>query len=229
MKKALVLLFLVAFLVPSFAQAALTTIGTASYMGSDYNLIWDDNNNGNSLVWLDYTNGATNWSAQTDWAASLDTALTYNIDAQYSVTWAAGWRLPDTVDGVYSYGTDGTTTGGYNITSSELGHLFYEELGNLGQRDTSGNSQSGYGLSSTGDFDYLVEAWYWSGTEYAANTGDAWGFYTGFGNQQNGSKSVKLLGLAVCNAQVSAVPVPGAIWLLGSCLLGSVGFRRFKK
>ena len=29
------------------AHASLTTIGTATYKGSDYNLIWDDDNNGN--------------------------------------------------------------------------------------------------------------------------------------------------------------------------------------
>jgi hypothetical protein len=28
---------------------------------------------------------------------------------------------------------------------------------------------------------------------------------------------------------VSAVPIPGAVWLLGSCLLGATGFRRFWK
>ena len=62
--------------VAGMANAALTTIGTATYGGSDYNLIWDDDNNGNSVVWLDYTNARTNWSAQNAWAGELDSSLT---------------------------------------------------------------------------------------------------------------------------------------------------------
>lgn len=37
------------------SQATLTTIGTATYFGSEYNLICDDDNNGNSVVSLDYS------------------------------------------------------------------------------------------------------------------------------------------------------------------------------
>lgn len=62
------------------SDATLTTIGTASYddgSGSaNYNLIWDDNNNGNSVVWLDYTNALGYWSDQNAWTAGLDSALT---------------------------------------------------------------------------------------------------------------------------------------------------------
>lgn len=156
----------------SVSQATLLTIGTATYGGSDYNLIWDDNNNGKSVVWLDYSNSQTNWSNQNAWAAGLGSQLTYNIDAAYSITWDdAAWRLPATVDGDYVDGYDGTTTGGYNVTSSEMGHLFYEELGNLGYYDTSGNyPQPQWGLQHSGDFDNLVASSYWSGTEYAGYT-----------------------------------------------------------
>ncbi len=64
MKKVIVLLVLMMMGYSIQAQAELMTIGTAAYGGSDYNLIWDDNNNGNSVVWLDYTNDRTNWGAQ---------------------------------------------------------------------------------------------------------------------------------------------------------------------
>jgi len=33
------------------AKATLTTIGTVTYGGMNYNLIWDDDNNGNSVIW----------------------------------------------------------------------------------------------------------------------------------------------------------------------------------
>lgn len=68
------------------AQADLTTIGTATYddgTGSkNYNLIWDDNNKGNSVIWLDYSNALTNWTAQKAWAAGLDSNLTYNLNSR---------------------------------------------------------------------------------------------------------------------------------------------------
>jgi len=213
------------------ANAALTTIGTATYGGSDYKLIWDDDNNGNSIVWLDYTNGPANWSDQKAWAAGLDAQLTYNIDPAYNVIWddTAAWRLPSAVDGAYSWGYDGTTTVGYNITTSEMGDLYYTELGNLASYDTSGNLQSSCGLNNTGDFEYLLASWYWSGTEYASNPEGAWNFNMDNGDQVPHYKDLSEYGLAVRGGQVSAVPVPGAIWLFGSGLAGMVALGRRRK
>jgi len=71
----------------SVVHAALTTIGTATYKGKNYKLIWDDDNNGNSVIWLDFSNDVLPWQDQMDWAAGLDSDLSYNIDAAYNVTW----------------------------------------------------------------------------------------------------------------------------------------------
>lgn len=212
------------------AQATLITIGQATYYGGDYNLIWDDDNNGNSVVWLDFTNFPNNWSAQNGWAAALDSALTYNIDAAYTVDWATNeWRLPTTVDGPYLQGYDGTTTAGYNITSSEMGHLYYEELGNL---------EGGYGLQNTGDFDNLTEFCYWSGTETAYNyiymdplTDYAWVFDMGLGWQDLNVLHNLVYGLALRSGQVSAdpVPEPATIVLFGTGLAALVGYNRKRK
>ncbi len=215
------------------ANATLITIGTATYGGSDYNLIWDDDNNGNSVIWLDYTHSKANWANQVDWASGLDASLTYNIDSAYSVTWDdAAWRLPTTVDGTYQYGYDGTTTAGYNITTSEMGHLYYEELGNLGVFNTSGNVQSGYGLTNTGDFDNLVASWYWSGTEYANNPVHAWNFFMDGGSQFTNFKNGDDYGLAVRSGQVSAVdpiPEPCTMLLLSMGLVSLAGYGRKKR
>ena len=217
--------------IAGMANAALTTIGTASYDGSEYNLIWDDDNNGSSVVWLDYSNAQNNWSSQNIWAAGLNSALTYNIDSAYSVTWDdAAWRLPITVDGPWVYGYDGTTKGGYNITSSEMGHLYYEELGNLGYYATDGTGpQPGRGLNNTGDFNNLIASWYWCGTEYANLPDYAWDIDMNGGFQDYAYQGTFEYGLAVRSGQVSAVPVPAAIWLLASGLAGLVAIRRRKK
>jgi len=212
------------------ANAALTTIGTAQFNGAGpgFNLIWDNDNNGNSVVWLDYSNARSNWSTQKSWASGLGSALIINLKDGYTVDWGTNsWRLPTTVDGSFSWGVDGNTTAGYNITSSEMGHLYYEELGNLGYYDKSGNFQSGYGLQNTGEFNNLIESWYyWSGTEYASIQGVAWDFDMDDGSQSYTYEPNVEYGLAVRSGQVSAVPVPAAVWLLGSGLIGLIGARR---
>ena len=39
------------------------------------------------------------------------------------------WRLPKTVDGLFIWGYDGTTTGGYNITTSETYQFIAPNVG----------------------------------------------------------------------------------------------------
>lgn len=226
MKKYLfALLFMAVLGYSGAANAGLITIGTAQFggTGDHYNLIWQDDNNGNSLVWLDYSNEALNWNAQKNWAAGLD--LTYNWFSDYSVSWFdESWRLPSTVDEAYSEcdaGYDGTTPAGYNITTSEMGHLYYVELGNKGYYATNGTyPQTGWGLNNTGNFDNLISEKYWSGTEYTGDYYDAWLFSMEYGNQYARYQSHSYYGLAVRNAQVSVVPEPGTFLLFGIGLAG---------
>jgi len=79
------------------AGAELTVIGTATYEGSDYNLVYDDDSGGGSgLVYLDYDYSADKWLNHPDaisWAAGLGAALTINLTG-YSVEWSGDWRLP---------------------------------------------------------------------------------------------------------------------------------------
>lgn len=165
-----------------------------------------------------------------DWAAGLNGsgAITYDLNPGVAMNWTEGWRLPATVDGPYEWGYNGTTTAGYNITTSEMGHLFYEELGNLGFNDTSGDPQSGWGLTNTGDFENLYASLYWSGTEFADTPTLAWHFDTNQGDQYNIHKDLHILyGLAVRPGQ--QVPIPGALWLLGSGLAGLVSLRKWRQ
>jgi hypothetical protein len=70
---------------PGPAGATLSTIGTATYNGTNYYLIYDDNPSG-PIVWFDYTNypntaPQSTWPNQVDWASSLNNpgVLTYNL------------------------------------------------------------------------------------------------------------------------------------------------------
>lgn len=179
------------------------------------------------ITWLadaNYAGTRMNWAMANTWAVNLN---------PYG-SGITGWRLPTTVD----VGNDGATytnyyqgvDTGYNITThGEMSYLFYETLGNTAYHDTSGNAaQLGWGLSNTGPFFNVQSNDYWSATEYAPDTYKAWvfGFYDGY--QLNVNKTYNLYAWAVHagDVGVSTVPVPAAVWLFGSGLLGLIGITR---
>ena len=147
------------------------------------------------------------------------------------------WRLPTAAS---------ITQHGFNVTDGELGQLYYSELNKLafpgagiGCSDGAwcdstifdwgllGNGYSGLGTSGTaGLFSNAQVDTYWSGTEYAPIPSSAWGFGTGYGNQDLNNLYDQLYAWAVSPGQVSAVPVPGAVWLMGSGLLGLLSLKR---
>jgi len=215
----IVVCLLAVLLLVSSAHAALSNLGTDS-LGN--RLIYDSDLN---ITWYDYTKSNDNWQNQENWASGLD------ID--FGGTHYTDWRLPTTVDGPFVYGNDGTTTGGYNITSSEMGHLFYTELGNKGYYTTDGtNPQPGWGLTNTDDFQHLQPYVYWSGTEHADITGDAWVFNAGYGYQAPADKpNLNFYALAVRPGDVTVVPEPiSSILFLagGATLIGRKYLRRKK-
>lgn len=190
-----------------------------------------------NITWLANANvaGSMNWANANAWVAGL------NING------ITGWRLPATgpVNGSsfnYGYSFNGSADFGFNIsapgsaypgsTGSEMAHMFYVTLGDKGYYDTSGNSpQAGWGLTNTGPFSNLQSYDYSSATEYAPNTSYAWRFDTIAGGQDRGDKNTGRYAWAVHTGDVGAaiVPVPAAVWLFGSGLLGLIGVARRKK
>ena len=183
----------------SLVDAIINNVGSVadSYSGS-HNLTASD------FAFASY-GLATWWGAQA-WAANL------------SYGGYSDWRLPT---------TPGTATSDFNQSGSELGHLFYTELGGTALNSIITNHNDNNKL-----FSNIQAGVYWSGNESeSVNTPDpgyAWNFNTSNGYQNAFSlKDNHFIPWAVRSGDVAAVPVPASIWLFISGLLGFFGMKRF--
>lgn len=218
------------------ANAALESrLGGLAYYDTEADLTWLADANaavGSVYDTYDPGSGRMNWWDANAWAASL----------MVGGVW--GWRLPSVID----VGNDGATYTsyahgvdyGFNITAhSELSNMFYNVLGNFGYHDANGNSpQPGWGMVNTGPFSFtnIVNAntefypvSYWSAMEYVPDTDKAWYFAMDDGYQGNYYKRGSIHAWAVHSGDVGLVPVPAAIWLFGSALLGLVGMGKCRR
>lgn len=210
-----------AFTLPGLANAALINRGGGLIYDTDLNITWLADANyamTSGYDQQDATDGLMTWSYATTWAAQL----TYGGFTD--------WRLPTTLQpdascaNQYSFGS-----GGWNCTGSELGHLFYQELGGVAGNGTNIEDfhNANYSL-----FSNLVSDQYWSSTTNGTYTGYAWEFYFGGGNQYIQNKNGAIRAMAVHAGDIGAtatVPVPAAGLLLGSSLLGLLGLSRRKQ
>ncbi len=180
------------------ANAALVSRlnGQAVY-DTDLNITWlADANYAYTSGYAFSTSGGMNWTQAKTWAAGL------------TVDGISGWRLP----------TYDESCSGYNCTGSEMGHLFYNELGGVAGQSISTTHNVNYNL-----FQNVQPNTYWTGTEIITNTNLAGDFFFNDGDQGTDWKYYfDYYAWAVRPGDVGAavVPVPAAFWLFGSGLFG---------
>ena len=147
------------------------------------------------------SNGSMNWYTAKSWIAAMDAAnyLGYS-----------DWSLPTS-----------DTCAGYNCTSSQMGNLFYNGLGQQSYQSITTNHNANYSL-----FNNVQSNFYWSGTEYAPDPYGAWYFFTSIGYQSAYGKNYNMFALAVRPGQVSAVPEPSTALMFGVGLLALIGVGR---
>jgi hypothetical protein len=195
MKHAPAALLLAGLSMSTTASATLFTRPGGMVYDSDLNITWLADANYAQTSGYD-ADGLMSWTAATTWAANL-------VYGGYS-----DWRLPTS-----------DTCLGYNCTDSELGHLFYSELG-----ATSGSSILSGNATELAKFSNIQSYVYWSGTVYAPNPDFAWLFDTDDGFQGYDFKFYELYAWAVRPGDVAAaVPEPGSLMLLGSGVVAWIG------
>ena len=187
--------------------ALVERLGGLAYYDTEADLTWLADAN-YAQTSGDDADGLMNWVDANAWAAGL------------SVAGVDGWRVADTLQPDTSCSAQsGGESLGYNCTGSEMGNLFYNVLGN-----------SAGSLSNTGPFSNVLTFDYWTAPEFASFPSTiAWYFSMNDGVQNYSVKSNGKFVWAVQSGDVSAVPVPAAVWLYGSGLIGLVGLARRKR
>jgi len=194
------------------SHAALESrLGGLAVSDTDLNITWLAD--GNAAAGSAFDDGALpddglmTWDSANAWAASLSVG-------------GGTWRLPSALNSDGSICAGGT----YNCTDSEMGHLFYTEL----------SGTPGDPIINSGDPDLAlftnITNFYWLDTEVNSTLAYSFSFGpTNAGIHTFGGKGSNLSVLAVYDGDISAVPVPAAVWLFGSGLLGLIGIARRKK
>ena len=153
--------------------------------------------------------GRMGWSAAKTWAAQLEYA---GFD---------DWRLASAGETQF--------TGYYMPPSAELGHMFYNNLGNTAGNSILGNVSFTDATPGGGTESFLnVQSnIYWYREEAAFD--HAFAFLTSNGSSWDQIKWDSSYSWAVRDGDVSTVPVPAAAWLFGSALAGLLVARRKNK
>lgn len=203
------------------ALAALYDRGGGLIYDDDLNITWLSNANYGAGSAFDdgtsSTDGLMTWQSAMDWAANL----AYR-DGIRNVTYD-DWRLP-TSDFCFNYA---------GCTGSEMGHLYYLELGGVAYVDLATTHNDNYGLFQ--NVQNPIDAGHWSSTEvsHSSSQHTVWGF-----DMDNGIQSVQgvttlggvgyLYAWAVRDGDVTAVP-EASTYLMFLVGLGLVGFTTLRR
>lgn len=160
--------------------------------------------------------GGMSWDTAQNWIGAMNAAnyLDYN-----------DWRLPTTPQIDPTCGSQsGGVSYGVGCTGSEMGHLFYTELGGAAGNSITLTHNANYAIFQNVQADY-----YWSGSGYPPNNAyHKWAFIMSDGYQYWYLPSLELSAWAVRDGDVAAIP-EADMWMLllsGLALVGVAARRR---
>lgn len=190
------------------AQAALFDRGGGMVYDDALNITWLQDANYAQTSGYD-SDGRMSWTLANTWAANLGYG---GFD---------DWRLPTPLN------QDGSgPCGGSNCTNSEMGHMFYNNMG-----ASAGNSiLTGENTANLTLFANLQVGNYWTGTAHSDFI--AWDFRNHSGHQGYYMRGEDFYAWAVRNGDVAApIPEPEtyAMMLAGLGVMGGIARRRQSK
>jgi hypothetical protein len=171
-----------------------------------------------------------NWTNAVTWADNLS-----YFDSVRNVTYS-DWRLPTLNASDTSCSSNFNPGGGFptqyhgtGCTGGELSHLLVADLGNkAGESVLIQTGDTPEQIANLALFSNVQSYLYWSGTEYAPDTGAAWRFGDGATNANQ--KYFDFNAWAVRPGDVAAAPIPEAesyaLMLLGMGLVGWLARRK---
>ena len=204
----------VLFLSTTANAALIERLGGLAYYDTDANLTWLADANYAQTSGYD-ADGYMDWVEANAWASGLN------------ISGVTGWRLPTTSQpDLGCSNQDDEKSWGYGCTSSEMGNLFYNVLGGELYTSIDSSHNENYNLFENIYTDSSRR--YWSATETVFDSSNAWHFGFNNGHQGYTSQPNDFVAWAVHDGDVSAVPVPAAVWLFGSGLIGLIAVARRK-
>jgi len=167
-------------------------------------------------------------------ANSLDGKLTWhsaNIRINdLTVAGVGGWRMPET------FSRCDTALGLNCAANSEMGNLFYNVLGGAALEQITTTHNDNYylfnNIQTNPDFDlennFRTES-YWSDIAIRAGSESVYSFSMDIGSQSPAhffDNSYYVWAVQSGDVALTSVPVPAAVWLFASGLVGLFGFNR---
>jgi len=205
----------------SLLGAVLATICSVISMPSSAALI----NNGGGLIYDDVLkitwaqpDTFRSWGDANAWAAGL------------TLGGVSGWRLPyiSVAEGAGPFTgdpVDCNTATELACRDNELGYMFYHNLGGTYKESILDSGDPDLALFPT-----LKSQGYWSGTEFDSSFAWKLIFHSGeLSLDGTGEVNYGVHNWAVHAGNIHPIPIPAAVWLFGSGLLGLVGMERRKK